>query len=269
MELFEIEPISDEIIRIKMPYVCSYIIKGHDRAVLIDTGFGYGDLKKIVDNILDIPYDVICSHGHPDHAGGNMQFDLVYLPEDDFELVKYGTQVETRHKIMNSVMRRHGKSFPKENFIPYEAVNYVSYNESNVFDLGGITIKPIHLPGHTKGIMGFIIPELEVAMLGDACANPTLLNLDSSAPVKEYRDALIKLSKLKYTFNEVLIQHNAFSEPISVINDNLYWAEQILLNKDDRLALRLSGKESYVARNKNTQHLTGNSGNIIYTSDSL
>src|SRR5699024_1665588 len=70
MELFKVEPVIPGITRIKMPYVCSYIVKGSDRAVLIDTGFGYGDLKSVVDELIDLPYDVICSHGHPDHAGG-------------------------------------------------------------------------------------------------------------------------------------------------------------------------------------------------------
>ncbi|MBA5728688.1 hypothetical protein HW423_02690 [Aerococcaceae bacterium INB8] len=35
---------------------------------MIDTGFGDGDLRQYVDNLLDMSYDVICTHGHPDHA---------------------------------------------------------------------------------------------------------------------------------------------------------------------------------------------------------
>ena len=269
MELFKVEPVIPGITRIKMPYVCSYIVKGSERAVLIDTGFGYGDLRSVVDELIDLPYDVICSHGHPDHAGGNGQYDTVYLPEGEFELVKHGTKIETRHSTMNNVLRRFNKSFPKENFLPQGDVKYISYNEKDVFDLGGVTIRPVHLPGHTKGIMGFIIPELEVAMLGDACANPTLLNLESSASIQEYRDALVKLSKLQKNFRVVLTQHNSFSEPLDVVKDNLYWAERILLNSDDRLAVRMSGKESFVARNRNTSHYRGNAGNLVYTSESL
>ena len=79
----------------------------------------------------------------------------------------------------------------------------------------------------------------------------------------------MKLSKLQKNFRVVLTQHNSFSEPIEVVKDNLYWAERILLNSDDRLAVRMSGKESFVARNRNTSHYRGNAGNLVYTSESL
>lgn len=269
MKLFESEQINDAIIRIKMPYVCAYIVKGRDRAVLIDTGFGYGDLKQFVDNLLDMPYDVICTHGHPDHAGGSMQFDQVYLPEGEFQLVKYGTQTEVRHMIMNRVMRKQDLSFPVEHFIPQKEMNYISYKEYDVFNLGGITIVPIHLPGHTSGIMGLLIPELKTAILGDACANPTIMNQESSATVESFREGLIKLKQHHSEFNTVLTQHSNFVEPPFVVDHNLYWAEQILLNKDDRFRIRLGGAESFVARNKNTFHQQGYLGNIIYRLDNI
>ena len=48
MELFKAEKVTEAITRIVMPYVCAYLIEGNDRAVLLDTGFGYGDLKSFV-----------------------------------------------------------------------------------------------------------------------------------------------------------------------------------------------------------------------------
>lgn len=73
-----------------MPYVCAYVVNGRDRVVLINTGFRYGDLRQDVDNLLDMPYDVICTQGHLDHTGGSIQFDQVYLSEGEFQLVNYG-----------------------------------------------------------------------------------------------------------------------------------------------------------------------------------
>ncbi|XJS11640.1 MBL fold metallo-hydrolase [Aerococcaceae bacterium WGS1372] len=173
MEIFANEYINKHIIRIKMPYVCAYIIKGNDRAVLIDTGFGYGDLRSYVESLIELPYDVIATHGHPDHIGGNMQWNRAFLPEKEVHLEAYGGKVSTRHLIMNRVMKKEGLYFDKESFLPYKKINYMLYNEFDEFNLGGITLIPIHLPGHTQGIMTFLIPELKTLLTGDACSNPT------------------------------------------------------------------------------------------------
>ena len=72
MELFKSVKVTDRITRIEMPYVCAYLIEGDDKAILLDTGFGYGDLKAFVDTLTTLPYEVILTHGHPDHAGGRL-----------------------------------------------------------------------------------------------------------------------------------------------------------------------------------------------------
>ncbi|MFL2129231.1 hypothetical protein [Ruoffia sp. FAM 20858] len=59
-----------------MPNVCAYVVNGRDRVVLINTGFRYGDLRQVVDNLLDMPYDVICTQGHLDHAKARLIFHI-------------------------------------------------------------------------------------------------------------------------------------------------------------------------------------------------
>lgn len=68
--LFEVEKVTERIYRIIMPYVCVYLIIGNDRAILIDAGFGYGDLKAVVESITDLPVTLLLSHAHTDHIGG-------------------------------------------------------------------------------------------------------------------------------------------------------------------------------------------------------
>lgn len=269
MNFFEVEKVNKHITRIKMPYVCSYIIHGSDRAALIDTGFGYGDLRSVVEPLIDTPYDVINTHGHPDHVGGNMQWDAAYLPEGEVELEAYGGKVSTRHMIMNRVLRKENKSFDIEGFLPYKELDYTYYNESDTFDLGGITLVPIHMPGHTKGIMSFFIPELRILMAGDACSNPTILVVESSASVEEFREGLLKLTKIEDQFDTVLIQHEGYTKPKAVIRDNLYWSEQILEGKDDHYKVHLGGVDCYVARNKFKSHDKGLLGNVVYTNENI
>ena len=59
-----------------------YLIVGPEKAMLIDTGFGVGDLKGLVREITgDMPLIVVNTHAHFDHAYGNFQFDRVYCHE--------------------------------------------------------------------------------------------------------------------------------------------------------------------------------------------
>ena len=68
-------------------YVISYVVTGGEKAMLIDTGFGNADLKGYIEkNITTLPLMVINSHVHPDHSGGNAQFDVVYVEEHEAKL---------------------------------------------------------------------------------------------------------------------------------------------------------------------------------------
>jgi glyoxylase-like metal-dependent hydrolase (beta-lactamase superfamily II) len=47
-----------------------YLVVGTRRALVIDTGSGFMDLKATVEGLTKLPYDVAIAHSHLDHAGG-------------------------------------------------------------------------------------------------------------------------------------------------------------------------------------------------------
>lgn len=51
-----------------------YLVKGEKSAAVIDTGSGFGNLKKVIETLTDLPYVVLNTHGHLDHVGGNHDF---------------------------------------------------------------------------------------------------------------------------------------------------------------------------------------------------
>jgi glyoxylase-like metal-dependent hydrolase (beta-lactamase superfamily II) len=55
------------------------LIIGREKAALIDTGCGIGDLRKVVKAVTDKPIVVINTHTHNDHIGSNSQFDEVAM----------------------------------------------------------------------------------------------------------------------------------------------------------------------------------------------
>lgn len=100
-----------------------YLVKGSERALLIDTGTKCDALKKIVDSLVTTPVDVVITHLHPDHAGCVGQFDNFYMhPADTVMLHEYDIHNEIR-------------------FI----------EDGHRFDLGDTVVEALLMPGHTPG----------------------------------------------------------------------------------------------------------------------
>ncbi len=55
------------------------LIIGRERAALIDTGCGIGNLRKAVEAVTDKPVLVINTHTHTDHLGSNHQFSEIAM----------------------------------------------------------------------------------------------------------------------------------------------------------------------------------------------
>jgi hypothetical protein len=61
----------------------SFLLCGTEKAVLIDTGLGFTDMKHITDQLTCLPVEVVNTHGHLDHISRNYQFETAYLHPAD------------------------------------------------------------------------------------------------------------------------------------------------------------------------------------------
>ena len=60
-----------------------YLLLGTERAVLIDTGLGVANIRKVVENLTDLPVTAITTHAHWDHIGGHKYFPNFAVHEDE------------------------------------------------------------------------------------------------------------------------------------------------------------------------------------------
>ena len=74
-----------------------YLLCGTEKAVLIDTGLGVDNIKRIVDRLTSLPVMVITTHIHWDHIGGHKYFKdiAVYEKEKDWLSVQFPIPLQT------------------------------------------------------------------------------------------------------------------------------------------------------------------------------
>lgn len=83
-DYYKVIDMGDGIFHIWEPAgVASSLILGKTKALLIDTGYGYGNLKSVVRSLTDLPLRVVNTHCHLDHAGGNYLFQKSTKAVDD------------------------------------------------------------------------------------------------------------------------------------------------------------------------------------------
>lgn len=267
MPIFTSERVSEHLTRILTPCgVCVYLARGRRRAALLDTGFGFGDLKGYVESLIDTPYVVLLSHGHLDHAGGASQFEEAYLNERDWELAKWHCTLERRLDDVRSGPGGMPEGVTEADFLPDRTAPYLPLNEGDDFDLGGVTVKPVAVPGHTKGMLVFLIPEDRAAVFGDACGEHTLLLFKDCAPIETYREGLRHLREYADRFDTVLRNHGSYRSPKQILADSIELCGEVLARADAALPAEFHGERGLQAR---PEEHPGKVGNLIYSPDNL
>ena len=94
--IYTVRELEPGIFRIGNSMVFMDLMVGAHHALLFDTGYGFGDLRALVQSITDKPLYVVNSHGHVDHACGNEQFGGAYIHPLDMALCREHNGPELR-----------------------------------------------------------------------------------------------------------------------------------------------------------------------------
>lgn len=146
-----------------------YLIIGPKKALLIDNGFGIGDLRGLA-NMLAGEKEVVAAitHAHPDHAYGNCQFDKIYC----HEYSRYRIEQQKNPHIWDYLFNEDGTckwmQFDREDIVPYRDYEVEYCSDGYTFDLGdGYEVEMIHFPGHDAGHCGFLDKHNRIFFAGD------------------------------------------------------------------------------------------------------
>lgn len=199
---YSIKRVNDDTWIIEEEVVRFFLLKGTDRAFLIDSGMYVHNAREIAESLTSLPISLLNTHADIDHIGSTEQFEFFYLHPDE-----------------------------KDNF-SFKSGNrkgtLVSIHEGDVFDLGGRKIEIIHLPGHTPGSIAILDVANRVLISGDPIQDGRIYMNGPYRDLKKYIESLKHLEKWSGRFDEIWPSHGTLPVDPSMIESLREGAEKIL-----------------------------------------
>ena len=271
-QYFRYAKVTDHVTRIYGPTnELMYIVEGTERAVLIDTGCGVGDLRALVERLTSKPYFVILTHGHVDHAMGAADFDEVYMSPLDKEVFKRHSELSIRQQYLQLMMGDSFAHIQERDYVqPCSFERLKPLAPGDVFDLGGIRLEVCIGAGHTPGMVTILFVEERTLLLGDACNTFTFLFDEFTLGVTSYLSVLRKLdAATRGRYDRVYLSHGDEAYSIDMLPSVIEVCEDILAGRADDVPHSFFHYKLHIAkaRNDQGQRLDGGLGNVAYNKE--
>jgi glyoxylase-like metal-dependent hydrolase (beta-lactamase superfamily II) len=215
-EWFEVYRLHDGTYAIYEPYqfeeAISYLVIGKDKAVVIDTGTGIGDFKKVISELTQMPVSVVNTHGHWDHIGSNYQFEEIACFNNADCINRLRTRVENS-SLQSSIK---GESIWKPLPEGFDAATWeipaveptILLGDGNIIDLGDRTLEVIHTPGHSPGSMCLLDKKNRILFTGDTFFPGPLYAYPADVNIDDYIASIVKLKSRLDEYDYLCAGHN-------------------------------------------------------------
>ena len=178
-----------------------YLLEGEEKALLIDTGWGAGNLRKFVEKLTSKPVLVTNTHGHLDHSGGNGEWESVLmLPGAEADLFMC-------HRLPFDVSK-----------LPYPNYEHKIVCDGDVIDLGGRTIELMDISAHSNGSLAYLDRKNGYLFVGDELESAQVLMYETEAVpgysfdldqrLRAHHSNMLRIKELQGVWNTLLPAHN-------------------------------------------------------------
>ncbi|MGI6665162.1 MAG: MBL fold metallo-hydrolase [Christensenellaceae bacterium] len=171
--------------RIEEGGVRVFLIEGSEKAMLVDTGYGTGDLKACIASLTDKPIFVVNTHADGDHVGCNAQFSEIYMHPAEMDRYWQRNEETAKQTTVSPIW------------------------EGDTIDLGGKTFRVVLIPGHTPGSIALLYEEKGWLISGDSVQQGTIFMFGPGRNIYAYIESMRKLNALS-GFTKILPSHGPF-----------------------------------------------------------
>jgi glyoxylase-like metal-dependent hydrolase (beta-lactamase superfamily II) len=205
--------------------VISYLVIGEEKAALVDTGNGIGDIHGLIEELTDLPIIVVNTHAHADHTGGNWAFDEVALY--DHSWARNRLRGRTHEEMGNflgegMVWKPLPKGFDPATYHskPFKVTHWLK--EGDKIDLGGKELEIIHTPGHTSDSVSLLEKREHLLFTGDIFYQAPIYIYSLDSDINEFISSFRKMVKADYDWampahNEALVEKKVVESVLTAI----------------------------------------------------
>ncbi|TFD94353.1 MBL fold metallo-hydrolase [Jeotgalibacillus sp. R-1-5s-1] len=203
--------------------VHSFLLLGVERAMLIDSGLGIDNIKRITDQLTPLPVEVFTTHVHVDHIGSHGEFDKVYVHERDREWLENGISglpiTQIRKDIGRDITKPTPKSFHPSTYQPFQGKPSGLLEDQQRIPLGNRVITVLHTPGHSPGHVCFFDETNGYLFTGDLLYDTTPIY--AFYPSTSPEDLIASLEKITMIngVNSIFGSHHTLGLPISILEE--------------------------------------------------
>ena len=196
-----------------------YLLCGQESAVLIDTGLGVSNIRKIVDSLTRLPIMAVTTHIHWDHIGGHKYFDniAVHEKEMDWLSVKFPISLQVVKNNLTKVPCNFPTEFNIDAYQIFRGEPQRILHDGDWLDLGGRKIQVIHTPGHSPGHCCFYEPGRKYLYSGDLIYKGCLYAFYPTTDPQLFYYSVKRVQK--YRIEKIMPGHHELNIPVSLINE--------------------------------------------------
>lgn len=242
---FEVYQVSGGTFALLEPYhkeeVISYLVLGTERAALLDTGMGIGNIREEVECLTGLPVLVVNTHGHYDHVGDDHRFAEIWAFDDDLEVARIE---DGRSRTACAKILRSGTyldlptGFNPTDYAIQPATVTRRLQHLEVIDLGFRTLTVHHTPGHSPGSICLFDSRDRLLFTGDTIHPGTLCADLEGSDWRAYLESVRYLATLQERVSHLCPAHNEAHAPKELLASALEAFERIA---SDPVALEAQG----------------------------
>lgn len=215
-EWFEVYRLTPDTYAIYEPFqfeeAISFLVIGKERAVIIDTGTGIGDLKQVTTELTKLPVSVVNTHTHWDHIGSNSQLEetACFNNEDCIRKLREGVEnARLRPSVTgDSIWRPLPDGFDAATWSIPPVEPAVLLEDGDLIALGERTLEVIHTPGHSPGSICLLDSKNRILFTGDTFFPGPLYAYPEDVDIDDYIASLEKLNDRIDEYDYLCSGHN-------------------------------------------------------------